>query len=94
MIELLAGGNGSAAGVTAQRRWIHGGSFQSCGAPRACFGLGNLPPNAKLTVRVTWPDGKTTEHGGVSPDHRIVIPHSGGGLKSTAIHARRDDIKQ
>ena len=83
----------SADGVTGQRRWIHGGSLQSCDAPRAYFGLGKLQPDTKLTVRVTWPDGKTTEHPGVSPNHRVVIPHSGGGLKSTVIHAPSDENK-
>ncbi len=87
MIELIADG------VTGQRRWIHGGSFQSCDAPRAYFGLGNLPPDTKLTIRVTWPDGKTTQHPGVSPNLRVVIPHSGGGLKSTAINRRSDESK-
>ncbi len=93
MIELIADGGGSEAVVTRQRRWIHGGSYQSSDAPRAYFGLGNLPPDTKLTVRVTWPDGKTTEHPGVSPNHRVVIPHSGGGLQSTAINRRSDETQ-
>jgi hypothetical protein len=94
MIELIADGNGSAAGVAGQRRWIHGGSYQSCNAPRAYFGLGSLPPAAKLTLRVTWPDGKITEHAGVSPNQRVVVSHSGGGLKSTAINRSSDGTKQ
>jgi len=93
MIELITDAGGSAAEVTRQRRWIHGGSFQSCDAPRAYFGLGSLPRDTKLTVRVTWPDGKTTEHPGVSPNHRVVIPHSGGGLKSIAFKRRSDETK-
>ena len=93
MIELIADGTGGAAGVAQQRRWIHGGSYQSCDAPYAYFGLGNLPQDPKLTVRVTWPDGKTTEHSGISPNHRVVIPHSGGGLKSTAISRHNDGAK-
>ncbi len=94
MVELIVDGAASAAGVTRQRRWIHGGSYQSCDASRAYFGLGSLPPNSNLTLRVTWPDGKITEHAGVSPNQRVVVSHSGGGLKSTAINRSSDGTKQ
>ncbi len=86
MVELIAGQAG-------QRRWIHGGSYQSFNAPRCYFGLGRLSPDTKLTVRVAWPDGQITEHHGISPNRRVVIPHTGGGFKSTVIGAHNARTK-
>ena len=34
---------------------------------------------------VTWPDGQTTEHVGILPNRRIVVPREGGGLRSMEI---------
>ncbi len=59
------------AGV--QRRWITGGgSFQSADAPEAYFGLGDLPPDAPLTLRVRRPDGSKTEME-IAADSRLVV---------------------
>ncbi|MCH8253034.1 MAG: CRTAC1 family protein, partial [Planctomycetes bacterium] len=63
-----------------QRRWIlGGGSFQSVDAPIAYFGLGFATESklGKLSLRVTWPDGKITETTDVPVNHRIRIGQSG-----------------
>ncbi len=66
MVELLAGD-------TVQRRWIHGGSYQSADAPVAYFAVGATAPSRELAVRVTWPDGSTIEHRGIPVNRKITI---------------------
>ncbi len=62
----------TAAGI--QRRWITGGgSFQSFDAPEAYFGLGNAPSNAKVTLRVRWPDGAVQTLEDVPVDQTVVV---------------------
>jgi hypothetical protein len=59
------------AGV--QRRWIHGGSYQSCNAPAAYFAV---PAAARITaLRVTWPASTEppTSYGGITPRTRVRV---------------------
>ncbi len=77
------------AGNKVQRRWIHGGSYQSVDAPVAYFGLGNVAEPGKLTVRVTWPDGRSVEHPGIPVDRRITIAHGGESVRVTEFHGRK-----
>jgi hypothetical protein len=75
----LRGGSGNRTGLgsrvelssgeTTQRRWIHGGSFQSVNAPLAYFGAPGKKP--RLTVR--WEDGTTVDYGTVRPNRRILV---------------------
>lgn len=66
MIEL-------AAGSDVQRRWIHGGSYQSFNAPVAYFALQNVNSNGDVRIRVTWPDGRTSEHTTTKRNCRLII---------------------
>jgi hypothetical protein len=61
------------SGEAVQRRWIHGGSYQTVDAPLAYFGLGESFDRKRLVLRVTWDDGTVSEHHGVPANRRIVI---------------------
>ena len=91
-VELLASGQvpppaatpAGAASVTSsarQTRWIHGGSFQSSDAAAAYFGLGPGAPAEPVTIRVTWPDGKVSEHS-VPADGRVIVQRQHGTLST------------
>jgi hypothetical protein len=60
-------------GDAVQRRWIHGGSFQSVDAPAAYFGLAGLKDAEGWKLQVTWPNGKTTQRKGKDLNRKITI---------------------
>ncbi len=61
------------AGKTVQRRWIHGGSYQSVDAPAAYFGIGGSARKDDLSLRVTWPDARTDDYKPIPTNRRILI---------------------
>jgi hypothetical protein len=83
-VELLAGG-------TTQRRWIHGGSYQSSDAPAAYFGLGHTGSDGPAHVRVTWPGGAMTEYSSVPVNRKLILIHGNGVWESVALQHRPGD---
>jgi hypothetical protein len=58
-----------------QRRWITGGgSYQSVDATDAYFGVPAPTNPATLSLRVRWPDGRTTQLAQAPRDKLLVIP--------------------
>jgi hypothetical protein len=80
-VELLAGGR-------AQRRWIHGGSYQSSDAPVAYFGLGGTASDGPVNVRVTWPGGGMTEYFSVPLNRKLILTHGNGEWESMPLEHR------
>src|SRR6185295_17317738 len=80
MVELEVGG-------VRQRRWIGGGSFQSVDAADAYFALGGAGSD-EVTLSVTWPGGKTTEHKAVPRNRRIELTSSADSLKALPLPGR------
>ncbi len=58
-------------------RWVVAGSesFASGGPMEAHFGLGNLPPDSdpRVDLRVTWPDGTTSQWEGIGVNRRVTV---------------------
>ena len=60
------------AGTRTMTRWIPaGGCFQSAMAPEVHFSP--EPDVDAIDVTVHWPDGSTTEYGGISPSSRVRL---------------------
>ncbi|MEE9294882.1 MAG: CRTAC1 family protein [Phycisphaerae bacterium] len=78
MVELVAGDR-------VQRRWIHGGSYQSSDAPIAYFGVGPTALVDDLVVRVTWPWGTTTRHRGIPLNRKITIRAGAETFRATPL---------
>ena len=63
-------------GEAPQTRWLYGGGpFQSSSAHLAYFGAGEAAGSA-ATLRVTWPDGKTTVHSEIRWNQRVHVKRS------------------
>ncbi len=60
------------AGPLVQRRWIHGGGYQSSGAPKAHFGVPDDAPG-ELTVEIGWPDGSRQRLAAVGRNQTLVV---------------------
>ena len=65
-----------ADGVTLWRRARTDGSYASASDPRVVVGLGRA--SAPVTVRVTWPDGKTEEWKDVAVDKYVTLMQGSG----------------
>lgn len=64
-----------ASGEQTQRRWVYsGGSFQSSSALAAHFGFASA--NAPRTVRITWPDGSSSEFADVKSGAAYIVERS------------------
>ena len=66
-------------GVTLWRRARTDGSYASASDPRVVVGLGQV--SAPVTVRVTWPDGKTEEWTNVAIDKYTTLQQGRGNAK-------------
>jgi hypothetical protein len=73
------------SGESVQRRWIHGGSYQSVDAPVAYFGLraGDRPK-----LRVRWADGTWTEFGEVPSNRRLRVLRGRAGIEPSPLRGR------
>jgi hypothetical protein len=69
MVELIDGGR-------THRRWLFGGSFQSSNAPYVQFCIPD-GSGENRRIKVTWPDGKTTDHAPVPAEGRMTIDRPG-----------------
>lgn len=80
------GGNRAGLGATVeievagrkQKRWIHGGSYQSANASDAYFSWQEDSDPRELTARVTWSDGTQQEFKGLRPDHLNTLSRVSG----------------
>jgi hypothetical protein len=59
-------------GDRVQRRWIHGGSYQSADSPAAHFGFA-ATPIGPLALRVHWVNGDTVVYEGVPANRKIRL---------------------
>ncbi|MHC5109173.1 MAG: CRTAC1 family protein [Planctomycetota bacterium] len=75
-------------GENIQRRWIHGGSYQSVNAPAAYFFLDEDSKPASMQLKVTWPDGSSVKHDDIRPGHKHIV---GGksGIRYKKLRPRR-----
>ncbi len=76
------------AGDAVQRRWIHGGSYQSVDAPLAYFGLGGTHDLDKLLLRVAWANGATVEYGAVPVNRRVTVTEGDPAIHTTSLAGR------
>jgi hypothetical protein len=76
------------AGDAVQRRWIHGGSYQSVNAPLAYFGLGGTHDLDKLLLRVAWANGATVEYGAVPVNRRVTVTEGDPAIHTTSLAGR------
>jgi len=81
VVELLRGD-------TVQRRWIHGGSFQSVDAAAAYFGMGQTKGGDPWKLRVTWPSGKSVEHSGVGLNRKITVTEGAAAFETKRLRGR------
>ncbi len=76
------------AGRTIQRRWIHGGSYQSVNAPAAYFGIGEPVGTEDLALRVTWPDGLADDYKPIPVNRRILITRGVPNFRTAPLRGR------
>jgi len=76
------------AGDKRQYRWIHGGSYQSVNAPVAYFGLSGGKAPKHVGIRVTWPDGESSEHKKVPLNRRVTISRGKSSFDSEPLAGR------
>jgi hypothetical protein len=72
-------------GDTVQRRWLHGGSFQSADAAAAYFGVGQAKDGDPWKLRVTWPSGKSVEHSGAGLNRKITVTEGAAAFETTPL---------
>jgi hypothetical protein len=76
------------SGKLVQRRWIHGGSYQSVDAPEAYFGLPS--GSEELRLRVRWANGATAEYADVPTNRRIVLVEGDAGFETAPLTGRAE----
>ena len=75
-------------GDSVQRRWIHGGSFQSVDAAAAYFAVSRAKDGDAWKLRVTWPGGETAEHAGVGLNRKITVTEGAAAFETTPLRGR------
>jgi len=75
-------------GDTVQRRWIHGGSFQSVDAAAAYFGVGQGNDGDPWKLRVVWPSGETAQHSGVGVNRKITVTEGAAVVEAVPLRGR------
>lgn len=79
---------GPQSSVLVMRRWLHGGSYQSSDAPMAYFGLGEVKAEDRFSLRVSWPDGSTSEHAVAAPNRRMIVTQGAAVVKCEELRSR------